>query len=113
MTMSTTEERIAAVMGMGHCPTSRNPNGINVLELQWAYNEIKTRNRELMEAVGGMVCGGGSKNKMRVYKKNLPPTNKNNVAMANKKIDTSMYYDHPLWPILWYNWSKHERRFAQ
>ncbi len=60
-----------------------------------------------------MVCEGGAKNKTRAYKKNLPPTDKNNVAMANNKIDTSLYSYHPLRPILWYRWSEHERSFAQ
>ncbi len=60
-----------------------------------------------------MVCGGEAKNKTCAYKKNLPLTEKNNFTMANNKIDMSMYSDHPLWPILWYRWSKHKRSFAQ
>ncbi len=47
-----------------------------------------------------MVHGGGAKTKMRASKKILLLTDKNNVAMATNKIDTSMYSDHPLWPIL-------------
>ncbi len=101
-TMSTTKERIAVAMGMVHRPTSRNAHGINVLELQQAYNKMNMRNGKLTEAVGGVVCGGGAKNKRRAYKKNLPPTDENNVAMANNKIDTSIYSDHPLRPILCY-----------
>ncbi len=60
-----------------------------------------------------MVCVGVAKNKTHAYKKNLPPIDKNNVAMANNKIDTSMYSYHPLWPILWYRWSEHKRSFDQ
>ncbi len=45
--------------------------------------------------------------------KNLPLTNKNNIAMANNKIDIDIYSNHCLRPIVWYLWSKHEKRFTQ
>ncbi len=60
-----------------------------------------------------MICGGGAKNKTHTSKKNLPPTNKNNITMANNKIDMSMYSDHPLWLIRWYCWSEKEQNLAQ
>ncbi len=110
--MSATKDRIAVAMGMGQCLMSRNADRINVLELQRESIEMKTRNKELMEAVGGMVCGGGAKTKMCTSKKNLPPTDKNNVTMANKKIDMDIYSDHPLWPILWYLWREHKQTFV-
>jgi hypothetical protein len=74
---------------------------------------LKARNEALERSLFKRDEGSGAKNKTRVAIKDLPETDKLNVARCNTKIDEEIWHKQPFRPRMWAFYTLEERSMCQ
>lgn len=112
-----TNQQIMRAIGHGgeshRAPYRSNPSNRAQDDIALENARLKARNEALERSLFKTDEGSGAKNKTRVSIKDLPETDKLNVARLNTKIDEEIWNKQPLRPRMWAFYTQEERSMCQ